>query len=89
MYAFFIQWSPEIYAEDTGEYSREPGFIVVKKIEESEANEDPAADAAAREWEVRVRPHQLCWLPLPCVTYGLTELHKLQNPWHKSRFLKA
>ncbi|XP_013209367.1 oxidation resistance protein 1 isoform X2 [Microtus ochrogaster] len=52
LYAFFIQWSPEIYAEDTGEYTREPGFIVVKKIEESEASEDPAADAAAREWEV-------------------------------------
>lgn len=71
MYAFFIQWSPEIYAEDTGEYTREPGFIVVKKIEESEANEDLAADAAAREWEVRVRHRQLGWLPLPCVIYGL------------------
>lgn len=89
MYAFFIQWSPEIYAEDTGEYTREPGFIVVKKIEESEANEDPAADAAAREWEVRVSRHQPCWLPLPCVTYGLAVLHKLQHPRHKSRVLKA
>lgn len=71
MYAFFIQWSPEIYAEDTGEYTREPGFIVVKKIEESEANEDPAAAAAAREWEVRVGRHQLCGLPLPCVIMAL------------------
>lgn len=52
MYAFFIQWSPEIYAEDTGEYTREPGFIVVKKIEESETNEDSTNEAAAREWEV-------------------------------------
>ncbi|XP_055482251.1 oxidation resistance protein 1 isoform X3 [Psammomys obesus] len=52
LYAFFIQWSPEIYAEDTGEYTREPGFIVVKKIEESETNEDPSGEAAAREWEV-------------------------------------
>ncbi|KAL1767755.1 oxidation resistance protein 1 isoform X1 [Sigmodon hispidus] len=52
LYAFFIQWSPEIYAEDTGEYSREPGFIVVKKIEESETSEDPTGAAAAREWEV-------------------------------------
>ncbi|XP_062044099.1 oxidation resistance protein 1 isoform X2 [Lepus europaeus] len=52
LYAFFIQWSPEIYTEDTGEYSREPGFIVVKKIEESETNEDSTNEAAAREWEV-------------------------------------
>ncbi|XP_031214937.1 oxidation resistance protein 1 isoform X1 [Mastomys coucha] len=52
LYAFFIQWSPEIYAEDTGEYTREPGFIVVKKMDESEANEAPAGEAAAREWEV-------------------------------------
>ncbi|XP_008052547.1 oxidation resistance protein 1 isoform X2 [Carlito syrichta] len=52
LYAFFIQWSPEIYAEDTGEYTREPGFIVVKKIEESETNEDSSSQAAAREWEV-------------------------------------
>lgn len=51
LYAFFIQWSPEIYAEDTGEYSREPGFIVIKKIEESETNEE----AAAREWEITTR----------------------------------
>uniref|UniRef100_A0A2R8PDK5 Oxidation resistance protein 1 n=1 Tax=Callithrix jacchus TaxID=9483 RepID=A0A2R8PDK5_CALJA len=52
LYAFFIQWSPEIYAEDTGEYTREPGFIVVKKIEESETVEDSSNQAAAREWEV-------------------------------------
>ncbi|XP_010614016.1 oxidation resistance protein 1 isoform X1 [Fukomys damarensis] len=52
LYAFFIQWSPEIYAEDIGEYTREPGFIVVKKIEESETSEDPTSQAAAREWEV-------------------------------------
>nr|XP_025850628.1 oxidation resistance protein 1 isoform X1 [Vulpes vulpes] len=52
LYAFFIQWSPEIYADDTGEYTREPGFIVVKKIDESETNEDSTNEAAAREWEV-------------------------------------
>ncbi|XP_027965209.1 oxidation resistance protein 1 isoform X3 [Eumetopias jubatus] len=56
LYAFFIQWSPEIYAEDTGEYTREPGFIVVKKIEESEPNEDSTSEAAAaREWEITTR----------------------------------
>uniref|UniRef100_A0A8C3WCW6 Oxidation resistance protein 1 n=1 Tax=Catagonus wagneri TaxID=51154 RepID=A0A8C3WCW6_9CETA len=55
LYAFFIQWSPEIYAEDTGECSREPGFIVVKRIEESEINEDSTNEAAAREWEITTR----------------------------------
>uniref|UniRef100_A0A2K5W8P8 Oxidation resistance protein 1 n=2 Tax=Macaca fascicularis TaxID=9541 RepID=A0A2K5W8P8_MACFA len=55
LYAFFIQWSPEIYAEDTGEYAREPGFIVVKKIEESETIEDSSNQAAAREWEITTR----------------------------------
>ncbi|XP_032102144.1 oxidation resistance protein 1 isoform X5 [Sapajus apella] len=55
LYAFFIQWSPEIYAEDTGEYTREPGFIVVKKIEESETVEDSSNQAAAREWEITTR----------------------------------
>ncbi|XP_043339313.1 oxidation resistance protein 1 isoform X3 [Cervus elaphus] len=53
LYAFFIQWSPETYAEDTGEYTKEPGFIVVKKIEESETNEDSTSEAAAREWEIK------------------------------------
>lgn len=56
MYVFFIQWSPEIYAEDTGESLREPGFIVVKKKEEPEANEESTTDTAedaAKEWEVR------------------------------------
>ncbi|XP_077023583.1 oxidation resistance protein 1 isoform X3 [Tamandua tetradactyla] len=55
LYAFFIQWSPEIYAEDTGEYTREPGFIVVKKIEESEASEGSTNEAAAKEWEITTR----------------------------------
>ncbi|NXY85290.1 OXR1 protein, partial [Alcedo cyanopectus] len=52
LYVFFIQWSPEIYAEDTGESLREPGFIVVKKKEDSETSEEPTAEDAAKEWEV-------------------------------------
>ncbi|XP_062483168.1 oxidation resistance protein 1 isoform X3 [Pezoporus occidentalis] len=52
LYVFFIQWSPEIYAEDTGESLREPGFIVVKKKEEPETSEESATDDAAKEWEV-------------------------------------
>nr|XP_006113067.1 oxidation resistance protein 1 isoform X2 [Pelodiscus sinensis] len=51
LYTFFIQWSPEIYAEDTEESIREPGFIVVKKNEEPETG-DCTNEAATREWEV-------------------------------------
>ncbi|KAJ7338041.1 hypothetical protein JRQ81_010567 [Phrynocephalus forsythii] len=32
LYSFFVQWSPQIFAEETGETNREPGFIVVKKF---------------------------------------------------------
>ncbi|XP_074941705.1 oxidation resistance protein 1 isoform X7 [Phalacrocorax aristotelis] len=52
LYIFFIQWSPEIYAEDTGESFQEPGFIVVKKKEEPETSEESTTEDAAREWEV-------------------------------------
>ncbi|XP_063027109.1 oxidation resistance protein 1 isoform X7 [Melospiza melodia melodia] len=52
LYVFFIQWSPEIYAEDTGESLREPGFIVVKKKDEPETSEELSTEDAAKEWEV-------------------------------------
>ncbi|NWH78797.1 OXR1 protein, partial [Piaya cayana] len=52
LYVFFIQWSPEIYAENTGESLREPGFIVVKQKEDPETTEESSAEDAAVEWEV-------------------------------------
>ncbi|KAM6282343.1 oxidation resistance protein 1 isoform 3-T3 [Porphyrio hochstetteri] len=52
LYVFFIQWSPEIYAEDTGESLREPGFIVVKNKEEAETSEESTTEDAGKEWEV-------------------------------------
>ncbi|XP_025907367.1 oxidation resistance protein 1 isoform X2 [Nothoprocta perdicaria] len=55
LYVFFIQWSPEIYAEDTGESIREPGFIVIKKNEEAETSEEATAEEAAKEWEITTR----------------------------------
>ncbi|XP_027512873.1 oxidation resistance protein 1 isoform X3 [Corapipo altera] len=55
LYVFFIQWSPEIYAEDTGESLREPGFIVVKKKEEPETSEESTTEDAAKEWEITTR----------------------------------
>ncbi|XP_050796697.1 oxidation resistance protein 1 isoform X3 [Gopherus flavomarginatus] len=51
LYAFFIQWSPEMYSEDTGESIREPGFVVLKKNEEPETG-DCTNEAASREWEI-------------------------------------
>ncbi|XP_029866844.1 oxidation resistance protein 1 isoform X11 [Aquila chrysaetos chrysaetos] len=55
LYVFFIQWSPEVYAEDTGESLREPGFIVVKKKEEPETSEESTTEDAAKEWEITTR----------------------------------
>ncbi|XP_042641869.1 oxidation resistance protein 1 isoform X2 [Tyto alba] len=55
LYVFFIQWSPEIYAEDTGESLQEPGFIVVKKKEEPETSEESTTEDTAKEWEITTR----------------------------------
>ncbi|XP_066547588.1 oxidation resistance protein 1a isoform X2 [Amia ocellicauda] len=53
LYVFFIQWSPDMYGEGAGGLGREPGFMVVKKNEESEAGEEALAnEATAKEWEV-------------------------------------
>uniref|UniRef100_A0A8C1SB33 Oxidation resistance protein 1 n=1 Tax=Cyprinus carpio TaxID=7962 RepID=A0A8C1SB33_CYPCA len=53
LYVFFIQWSPDVFGDGVGSISRDPGFIVVKKIEESEANEEQqTVDNSDKEWEV-------------------------------------
>ncbi|XP_072548391.1 oxidation resistance protein 1a isoform X4 [Salminus brasiliensis] len=53
LYLFFIQWSPETFGEGMGSVSREPGFMVVKKIAESDAgDEQTASDSSPKEWEV-------------------------------------
>ncbi|KAM3928355.1 oxidation resistance protein 1 isoform 2-T2 [Leptodactylus fuscus] len=52
LYSFFIQWSPSIYAEEIGECSREPGFVVVKRNEDPESSEGSANDSNTRLWEV-------------------------------------
>uniref|UniRef100_A0A4W4EBQ4 Oxidation resistance protein 1 n=1 Tax=Electrophorus electricus TaxID=8005 RepID=A0A4W4EBQ4_ELEEL len=53
LYLFFIQWSPETFCDDISGISREPAFIVVKKINESEAGEEQATpDSSGKEWEV-------------------------------------
>ncbi|KAM4704631.1 oxidation resistance protein 1 isoform 2-T2 [Rhinophrynus dorsalis] len=55
LYSFFIQWSPDIYAEEIGESAREPGFVVVKKNEEPESSQSSTNDSAARLWEITTR----------------------------------
>ncbi|XP_056330669.1 oxidation resistance protein 1a isoform X2 [Danio aesculapii] len=53
LYVFFIQWSPDVFGDGLGSISRDPGFIVVKKIEESEANEEQQREEnSEKEWEV-------------------------------------
>ncbi|XP_052434125.1 oxidation resistance protein 1 isoform X3 [Carassius gibelio] len=56
LYVFFIQWSPDVFGEGLGSISRDPGFIVVKKIEESEANEEQqTVENSAKEWEITTK----------------------------------
>ncbi|XP_041104602.1 oxidation resistance protein 1-like isoform X3 [Polyodon spathula] len=52
LYVFFIQWSPDMYGEGAGVLGREPGFMVVKRNEESETSEEPASEVTAKDWEV-------------------------------------
>ncbi|XP_018618475.1 oxidation resistance protein 1a isoform X1 [Scleropages formosus] len=53
LYVFFVQWSPEMFVEGMGVQAREPGFMVVKKNQEPESEEEPStAEDAAKEWEV-------------------------------------
>ncbi|XP_073446277.1 oxidation resistance protein 1 isoform X2 [Dendrobates tinctorius] len=55
LYSFFIQWSPTTYAEEMGESSREPGFVVVKRNEDAESTEGSANDSSTRLWEITTR----------------------------------
>ncbi|XP_048880112.1 LOW QUALITY PROTEIN: oxidation resistance protein 1a [Brienomyrus brachyistius] len=53
LYVFFIQWNPDTYGEGLGAPGREPGFMVVKKNQESEGGDElSSTDEEAKEWEV-------------------------------------
>nr|AAH91636.1 MGC99199 protein [Xenopus laevis] len=67
LYSFFIQWSPNLYAEEVGQSAREPGFVVVKKNEEAESSDCSTNDSAARLWEVRNELLYICSMH-PCLT---------------------
>ncbi|XP_056141850.1 oxidation resistance protein 1a isoform X3 [Lampris incognitus] len=56
LYVFFIQWSPDIYGEGMRGVGREPGFMVVKKNEESDTAEDePITDINVKDWEITTK----------------------------------
>uniref|UniRef100_A0A673J9S3 Oxidation resistance protein 1 n=1 Tax=Sinocyclocheilus rhinocerous TaxID=307959 RepID=A0A673J9S3_9TELE len=56
LYVFFIQWSSDVFGDGVGSISRDPGFIVVKKIEESEANEEQqTVENSDKEWEITTK----------------------------------
>ncbi|XP_034029701.1 oxidation resistance protein 1a isoform X2 [Thalassophryne amazonica] len=53
LYVFFIHWSPDMFGEEVGGMGQEPGFLVIKKNEVSEADKDePITDINVKEWEV-------------------------------------
>ncbi|KAJ8390239.1 hypothetical protein AAFF_G00109780 [Aldrovandia affinis] len=47
LYAFFVQWSPDVYGKD----SREPGFVVVEK-EELDMIDNFFSDPTPKGWEI-------------------------------------
>ncbi|KAF4100725.1 hypothetical protein G5714_018921 [Onychostoma macrolepis] len=54
LYAFFVQWTPDVYGEGFGGLTREPGFVVVKKNQDAESGEHdkPVPDITFKDWEV-------------------------------------
>ncbi|TRZ03670.1 hypothetical protein DNTS_012065, partial [Danionella cerebrum] len=52
LYAFFVQWTPDVYGEGFSGLTREPGFVVVKKTQEPESEHDkPLPDITFKDWE--------------------------------------
>ncbi|XP_016317918.1 oxidation resistance protein 1-like isoform X4 [Sinocyclocheilus anshuiensis] len=54
LYAFFVQWTPDVYGEGLCGLTREPGFVVVKKNQGAESGEHdkPVPDITFKDWEV-------------------------------------
>uniref|UniRef100_UPI00398F7723 oxidation resistance protein 1-like n=1 Tax=Pristiophorus japonicus TaxID=55135 RepID=UPI00398F7723 len=55
LYVFFVQWSPDMYGDETGESLKEPGFMVVAKNEESEMKEASVNESVLKDWEITTR----------------------------------
>ncbi|XP_026145504.1 oxidation resistance protein 1b isoform X1 [Carassius auratus] len=54
LYAFFVQWTPDVFGEGLCGLTREPGFVVVKKNQDAESgeHEKPVPDITFKDWEV-------------------------------------
>ncbi|XP_056597381.1 oxidation resistance protein 1b isoform X2 [Triplophysa dalaica] len=57
LYAFFVQWTPDVYGEGLGGVTREPGFVVVKKNQEAESGhlDKPVPDITYKDWEITTK----------------------------------
>ncbi|XP_052389660.1 oxidation resistance protein 1 isoform X2 [Carassius gibelio] len=57
LYAFFVQWTPEVYGEGLGGLTREPRFVVVKKSQDAESGEHdkPVPDITFKDWEITTK----------------------------------
>ncbi|XP_059365158.1 oxidation resistance protein 1-like isoform X2 [Carassius carassius] len=57
LYAFFVQWTPDVYGEELGGLTREPRFVVVKKNQDAESGEHdkPVPDITFKDWEITTK----------------------------------
>lgn len=57
LYAFFVQWTPDVYGEGLSGVTREPGFVVVKKNQDAESgeHEKPVPDITFKDWEITTK----------------------------------
>ncbi|XP_016425103.1 oxidation resistance protein 1-like isoform X2 [Sinocyclocheilus rhinocerous] len=57
LYAFFVQWTPDVYGEGLVGLTREPGFVVVKKNQDAESGEHdkPVPDITFKDWEITTK----------------------------------
>lgn len=57
LYAFFVQWTPDVYGEGFGGLMREPRFVVVKKNQDAESgeHEKPVPDITFKDWEITTK----------------------------------
>ncbi|CAM4637968.1 unnamed protein product [Leuciscus chuanchicus] len=57
LYAFFVQWTPDVYGEGLSGVTREPGFVVVKKNQDAESGEHdkPVLDITFKDWEITTK----------------------------------
>ncbi|XP_051527720.1 oxidation resistance protein 1-like isoform X2 [Myxocyprinus asiaticus] len=57
LFAFFVQWTPDVYGEGLGGVTREPRFVVVKKNQDAESGEHdkPVPDITLKDWEITTK----------------------------------